>query len=291
MNEPAPRVIFLHIGKTAGSTLRQVIRRNYRASEILKAQVPGGPREATLQHITRFPEQRRASARLVMGHTIYGIHEMLPGPSTYITVVRDPFKLILSQYLFVLRRPQHRLHGRVTSGGMSLVDYVRNGLSPELDNGQTRAIAGDISTPIGQCNEDMLRTAKRNIEAHFSVAGVTEWFDEMLIVLRNCLGWSHLCYVRANVAPDPISIKELPTEAVRLVEERTALDRELYAFIRRLFQDQVAAITGFDRQLRRLRRLNRVYRPWGSLTYSIPKRARLRLRRREAAPGLASPRS
>jgi hypothetical protein len=284
-----PKVIFLHIGKTAGSTLRQVIRRNYRASEILKAQIPGGAREATLEYFARIPAPRRAAALLVMGHTIYGIHELLPRPATYITVVRDPIKLILSQYLFVLRRPHHRLHESVTSSGMSLADYIRSGVSLEMDNGQTRAIAGDTSTPYGQCTEEMLRTAQRNIETHFAVAGLTERFDETLIALRHALGWSHLCYVRANVSPERVSVKDLPQETTRLIEERTALDIELYGFIRRRFQGQIATIPRFDRQLRRLRSLNSLYRPWGSLTYSIPKGIRLRVRRRETSPGLATP--
>ena len=280
----SPAVIFLHLGKTAGSTLRQVIRRNYRSHEILKAQLPREAREATLEAFARIPAERRASARLVMGHTIFGIHELLPQPSTYITVVRDPFKLVPSQYLYVLRRPHHRLHERVTSSDMSLADYIRSGISLEMDNGQTRAIAGDTSTPFGECTEDMLRTAQRNVEAHFAVAGLTDRFDEMLIALRHAVGWSHLCYVRANVSPDRVSTKDLPRETVRLIEEHMVLDVELYDFIRRRFDEQIAGIPRFDQYLRRLRALNKLYRPWGLMTYSMPKRTLLKLRRREKRP-------
>jgi hypothetical protein len=283
IREPgSPTVIFLHLGKTAGSTLRQVLRRNYTARETLKADRPGMPREGTLDDFARLPMARRNSARLVIGHTIFGIHEMLPQPSTYVTMVRDPFKLVLSQYRFVLRRPHHRLHETVTSRGLSLVDYIRSGISKEMDNGQTRAIAGDTSTPFGQCTEDMLRTAQRNIEEYFVVTGVTERFDETLLLLRRALAWSHLCYVRANVSPSGASLEELPRDTVRLIEEHTALDRELYAFVRQRFDETISRLPSFDRELQRFRTLNRLYGPWGWLTYSIPKRSLLRLKRREA---------
>jgi hypothetical protein len=280
----SPTVIFLHIGKTAGSTLRQVIRRNYRSADILKAQRPGGPREATLEDFARIPESRRAVARLVMGHTIFGVHELVPGPSTYVTVVREPVKLVLSQYRFVLRRPYHRFHQRVTSQGMGLADYIRSGMSIEVDNGQTRAIAGDTSTPFGQCTEEMLRRAKRNIEEYFSVAGLTERFDETLLLFREALGWTHLCYVRANVSPDRSS-SNLPTEAAALIEEHTALDRELYGFVRQRFEAALAEVPDFDRKLHRFRRMNALYRPWGLLTQALPKQMILKIRGKESAVG------
>lgn len=275
-----PTVIFLHLGKTAGSTLRQIISRNYGAPDTLKAGRQGLPREETLEDFARIPDSRRASARLVFGHTVFGIHELLPKPSTYITLLRDPFKLVLSQYRFVRRQPHHRFHQIVSSRQMSLADYIRSGISMEMDNGQTRAIAGDTSTPFGQCTEDMLQRAQQNIDAFFSVAGLTERFDETLILLREVLGWSHLSYLPANVSPDRMSLEDLPQDTVRLIEEHMALDRELYSFVRRRFDQAISAIPDFDRELRRFQRLNRLYRPWREMTYSMPKRMFLRLRAR-----------
>jgi Galactose-3-O-sulfotransferase len=272
-------VIFLHLGKTAGSTLRQVMRRNFSPREILRADRHGRPREEALNDFARVPIDVRASARLIVGHTIFGIHELLPQPSTYITMVRDPLALVVSQYRFILRRPGHRLHRQVARAGMSLADYVRSGLSVEADNGQTRAIAGDTSTLFGACTEEMLRIALANIDRHFAVAGLTERFDESLLLLRETLGWRHLCYVRANVAPDRTGPRDLPAETRRLIDEHTELDRELYGRVRDRLRGQMAAVSGFDRRLARFRAVNRLYRPWGLLTYSMPKQARLRLRR------------
>jgi hypothetical protein len=153
-------------------------------------------------------------------------------------------------------------------------------MSMEMDNGQTRAIAGDTSTPFGQCTEDMLRTAQRNIEASFSAAGLTERFDETLILLREALGWSHLCYVAANVSPRRLTLEDLPQDTVRLIEEHMSLDRELYGFIRRRFDEAISAIPNFDRELNRFQGLNRLYQPWRAMTYSMPKRMFLTLRRR-----------
>jgi hypothetical protein len=174
-----PTVIFLHIGKTAGTTLRQVMRRNVPAARTLVVRVRGGSREETVDRFASLPEEERAA------------HRHVPRPSTYVSMLRKPMSLVLSQYRFVLRTPGHRHHELVTSKGMSLEDYIRSGVSIEMDNSQTRAIAGDRATPYGACTDAMLETAKRNLE-DFAVVGLTERFDESLVLLGKRFGWTRL---------------------------------------------------------------------------------------------------
>ncbi len=46
---------------------------------------------------------------------------------------------------------------------MSLEEYVASGFAHEMDNSQTRALAGDIGTPYGGNPPELLETAKRNV--------------------------------------------------------------------------------------------------------------------------------
>src|SRR5438128_9800911 len=109
-------LIFLHIGKTAGSTLRTVIHRNYSSSDVslIRSEPEAGSerprRERTVRDFAGLPEEVRARPRVFEGHIIFGIHEYVPHPSTYITILRDPVKLAVSQYNYVRRRQDHRLH-------------------------------------------------------------------------------------------------------------------------------------------------------------------------------------
>ena len=284
-----PTVIFLHIGKTAGTTLRQVLRRNFRASQVMLVRVHGRPREETLDRFAALPEAMRARPRLLVGHTVYGLHEFVPRPSVYISMVRKPFSLVLSQYRFVLRTPGHRHHEIVTSKRMSIGDYVKSGISMEMDNSQTRAIAGDRSTPFGGCSNEMLETAKRHIDRSFAVVGLTERFDESLILLRKMFGWSKLHYVSANVAPrEPLEISD---EVRDLIEEHNRLDNELYLYVDERFDEASARYPTFEEELIRFQRANARYRPLGNLMHTVPRSlsTKLGLRRvlsRTSAPSI-----
>lgn len=266
-----PTVIFLHIGKTAGTTMRQVLRRNFRTSEVMVIRVRGRAREETLHGFGELPTEVRTRPRLIMGHTIFGLHEHVPRPSTYITIVRKPSSLVLSQYRFVLRTPGHRHHEVVTSKGMSIADYIRSGLSLEMDNSQTRAISGDLSTPYGECTDAMLDRAKRNLDESFSVAGLTERFEETLILLQKTFGWSHLHYVRANVAPQGRSV-EITDGERDLIDGHNRLDNALYAHVGERFEQAMRSYPSFEHDFARFKRTNALYRPWGVLTHTYPQR-------------------
>lgn len=266
-----PTVIFLHIGKTAGTTMRQVLRRNFRSPDVMVIRVRGRAREETLERFGELPAEVRAHPRLIMGHTIFGLHEHVPRPSTYITIVRRPSRLVQSQYRFVLRTPGHRHHEVVTSQRMGIADYIKSGLSLEMDNSQTRAIAGDLSTPYGECTDVMLERAKQNLDESFSVAGLTERFEETLILLQKRFGWSHLHYIRANVAPQGPSV-EITDEARDLIDEHNRLDNALYAHVSERFDEALRSYPSFERDLARYKRTNAMYRPWGALTHTYPQR-------------------
>lgn len=273
-----PTVIFLHIGKTAGTTLRRVLRRNFSSSDVMVVRARGRSRTETLPEFAKLPEADRARPRLIMGHTVFGLHELVPRPSTYVSMVRKPKSLVLSQYTFVQRTEGHRHHEEVVRRGMSLEDYIGSGLSLEMDNSQTRAIAGDLDTPFGACTDEMLERAKRNIEHHFAVVGITERFDESLVLMQHAFGWRRINYVRANVAPG--KRPEPSEEALRLIEEHNRLDIELYRWVGERFDAAIAADSGFAASYARFERSNSLYKPWGNLTYTLPQRVYTRLRDR-----------
>jgi hypothetical protein len=269
-------IIFLHIGKTAGSTLRKILHRNIPRSRTLLVQIPQRRdtlrprREATVEAFASMPEIVRAHARLIEGHMIFGIHRFVPGPSTYITVLRNPVALAVSQYRYVMRTPGHRLHDMVTSEAMSLEDYVRSGISLEVDNGQTRAISGDASTPFGECSEAMLDTAKHHLDEWFGVVGLTERFDESLVLLGETFGWRRLSYVPVKVAP---KVREVaPDHVLRFLAEQNRFDAALYEHARDRFERAIEGSPTFAADLRRFRRRNAAYRPVGTIAYTLPQR-------------------
>jgi hypothetical protein len=80
----------------------------------------------------------------------------------------------------------------------------------------------------------MLDEAKRNVEEQFSVVGLTERFDESVVLLGQAFGWQNLVYEPVNVWESPPPA-ELPPETLRRIEDENWLDRELYEFAKQRF--------------------------------------------------------
>lgn len=231
-------IIFLHIPKTAGTTLHRIIERQYSADRIHSF---GSDAQGAVRDFKSMPEARRAEIKVLKGHMAFGLHEFLPQPSAYIGMLRHPTERVVSYYYHILRNPGHYLHQHVVSHQLSLKDVVSGELTPDLDNGQVRLVSGVWNeVPCGSCFPRMLDQAKRNVEEHFAVMGLVEEFDASLMLLMRAFGWRwyNLLYVRANVAPDRPTRQDLSQDTLAVIRQYNELDLALYDFARDAFEAQ-----------------------------------------------------
>jgi hypothetical protein len=254
------RVIFLHVPKAAGSSLQRILDYQYKPTNTFSIS-----RSRTVEEFKQLPRERREKIRLLKGHMYFGLHEFLPSPSTYITVLRDPVDRIISLYYFVLQSPHHSHHKLVTSQNMSLEDYFYSGRKRQLNNGQTRLLSGIDSTVIdfGQCSTAMLESAKKNLQEHFLVFGITERFDETLILMKRALGWKNPFYVKHNVTKDRPSKENVSRDILDLIKKYNELDIELYNYAKKMFEERISQQgDSFEKELSMFQHLNKVYRPY-----------------------------
>ena len=220
-------LIFLHIPKTAGTTLNRIIEWQYSPFAIFTMD-PYRIR-ATAERFKRLPEARRRRLQVVRGHLFYGIHEFLPQGATYITMLRDPVARVLSAYYFVLRRPLNPLHRKLKRERLGVEDCLR--LFPDRQNLQCRFIAGVEDAAIS--NERLLDLAKENLAKSFSVVGICERFEESLILFSKTFGWEVPFYKNQKVAK---SRPKVEPKLVDLIREHNRLDVELYEFGKKMFE-------------------------------------------------------
>jgi hypothetical protein len=189
---------------------------------------------------------------------LYGLHEHLPPPTCYITLLRDPVERAISHYYYVLRRPEHDLHAEVVSRRMSLEEYADRASPAELRDGQTRMIAGlGDSAPL---SVEALEIAKEHLTRHFAVAGLTERFDESLLIMQKRFGWRNVFYLRRNVAPNRPPERVISPASRQVIRERNPLDAALHQFAGEQLERQVqAAGPSFQWDLRQFRVANRLY--------------------------------
>lgn len=233
--ETRQTVIFLHIPKTAGNTLNDIMKRQYEPQAVFSLRAQHTQRVDAFKQL---PEARKRTIQVLAGHVRFGLHQDLPQPSTYITLLRDPVERVISHYYYVLRRPDHYLHETVTSQNMTLQDYVSSGICSELNNDQTKILAGiEHKIAFGQCPPEMLAMAKHNIHNYFTLVGFTERFDETVILLKQRLGWHMPFYKKnRNVTKNRPLRHEIAKATLALIEHYNTLDLELYQYAHEQFE-------------------------------------------------------
>lgn len=255
-------LVFLHIPKTAGTTLRPVVTGHYADAEADDEpelelwegivydrgegffKPPGGnpipPYAATaLEH---------HDVRAVVGHFSFGVHRLARRSARYMTFLRDPVDRVTSLYFHFTTwkpdesRPEVWFPGdgdRPFTDETTLEEFVTSYALRELDNDQTRRVSG-IEPPFGDCTRDMLDVAKRNIEEHFAVVGLTERFDESVALASHVLGWTpEIGYLPQLVNEARIPVSDISLAAREAILERNELDHELYRFAQDRFQGAV----------------------------------------------------
>lgn len=220
-------VIFLHIPKTAGTTLASSLQWNYPPHATRHVDLFGKP-----EKIQEFSREDLSQVRLLHGHIAYGIHEYLPVPTRYVTVVREPVARVVSAYKFILNLERHGLHEQVVKDQIGLEEFIETFWVDKRISRQTRLLCDRHDGPL---DDDALEEAKHNLTG-FWVVGLTERFEETFALLRRKLRLRLPFYATRNVGrPIPVSDR-----AVELIRGRERYDLGLYEFASDLFDRQIA---------------------------------------------------
>lgn len=245
--------ILAHIPKTAGSTLVQVMQRQFRADEVLAYE---GLMCAL--NIVDFPDRAAAGLtgiRCVMGHLPFGVHAAIGRPVEYLTMLRDPVEWTLSFYSFIKEqmallpddgiRPQRVVFSEVQR--MSLDEFIDFLDRIAMANLQTRFLSGhlDVRKPLPPYEplppEALTQAEMALFDGHMTF-GLTEQFDLSLLLFKRRLGWRNIYYQRVNVTGRRLARTQVPEATLARILDLQQLDARLYAtaqqgFVRALRQE------------------------------------------------------
>ena len=265
--------LFLHIPKTGGTTLKNCIYHQYKADEYYESEegclvdgiyyYPGGfhkePHAAIPAQVIQ--ALKRYDIRAVVGHFSFGMHTYVKRPWTYVTLLRNPVDRVISLYYsccaYHIRGDKSTQPHEIVSSDISIEDFVLHSSCREADNDQTRRISG-LEPEFGACSLSTLDKAKDNLRRYFSVVGVTEYFDETVILIKRTLGWARApYYLPSLVNKDRPATAGLPQKSINTILEHNELDTKLYEFAKELLYERIADQgPDFDREVRRFQALN-----------------------------------
>lgn len=236
MAKHSNHLIYIHIPKTGGSTLQGIINREYGIKNVFNVK----SNRQTKSYIDLSIEDKK-KYYILKGHMAFGHHKSFPEPNkvSYFTMLRHPVKRIISNYYFILKQENHRLHKTLVEGNYTLKKYVESGIIANTENAQVRLLSDNIDAPHGGCTKAMLSIAKQNIIDRFSVAGINELFDESLLLLQQHYNWKTPYYTRKNVTGHGVSVKDLDKETLQTIEKFNALDIELYDWAKTRLKKQI----------------------------------------------------
>jgi hypothetical protein len=261
-----PAMIFLHIPKTGGMTLYEIIKDNIPEDETFTIPANG---EDLFKELS--PEERERY-RCIMGHAMFGIHEYISRPFYYLTFIRNPADRLRSQYYHALGASGGGISRTIREGGMSFEDFVRSDMNV-LYNYQTRMIAGKAAIKSlhkkykGRFRDKIVRftapellvKAKRNINVFFRVVGVVERYDESLIVLSKKIGLKNIFYRKVNVTKSKPEARQISEDIRDIILEKNKLDMKLYEFANRLLDQEIKSYgINFYKDLKTFKLHNRV---------------------------------
>lgn len=261
------RIAFVHIAKTAGTSLRSYLVKRFGANDTLELDNDSLMRLA--RDLAQAPtpssdEVRRfRRARLVVGHFPLSFAQMLPGRLRIITMLREPRARLLSVYYFlkahrperVMAEPNVALRGMMLAAqALSLREFLETDVLQvrfNTDNVQLRLLAPPLlplpSFFMPQLTPGIVGSARTAL-AGLAGFGLQERYRESLLMLSESLGLEPPeAFGAENVLSDreahdpdmrPIEREAITPAIQTLLDEHTAQEREFHAFAVELFEQR-----------------------------------------------------
>ncbi len=209
-------LLFEHVPKTAGSTFQKILYSHYSPDRIFRI-YPGAYEKNAKKYIEEFrnmsPEER-GGFDLILGHGAFPVYECVVGNCIGITVLRDPIERVISHYYYVRRTPKNKDFEKAKD--MDLCEYAMS--IKQLENGYTRIFSRLTLDEVNKNPERALSLAKQNLKEYFSVIGLTERFDETILLVMRKLGWDQLpFYQSVNVTSNRLKQNDIPEDTLQLI--------------------------------------------------------------------------
>lgn len=253
MNEH--RICFVHMPKSAGTSITEVLENNYDADKIIDC--------VFMHDYLQHSKESLGDYMLYKGHVHYDFAlANFPQETKYVTVLRDPVERVLSQYYFVRQTPDSFLDNQ------SLVPEQRKAIELSKNKGIRDFLLSDLpnirhSTRNLQLrvlldktwfhqnegqSELIVEKAMQTLES-FDCVGVQEFIPFFILEICNIFGFEYSAVPRVNVnsnrkAEHDRLAKHEQEDVLEIIKRYNAEEIIVYHLIKKRIQDRVNLLVG-----------------------------------------------
>jgi len=229
---------YIHLFKTAGTTLESILSRQYGMNAVMKFGSVSDTADR-LREFSTWPGEYQRQIKAFMGHCSFDQRSLFPQDTTFFTVIRHPVDRMISEYYFILESPEIVHYPKVVGQKMTLSDFMLSGIHNSLDNYQTKYLSSLKNPGFGVYSKDLLEDAKNNLKNKLVFTGLTERFDESVILMKRLFGWKMPYYLRERVTRNRPRRDDIPSSDIAVLQEYNRMDLELYDYAVKLFDQEV----------------------------------------------------
>ncbi len=228
------QLCFLHIGKTAGTSLQHALFESLHDAAIFHESLPNFDRASAAE---------LAINDLVIGHFMYQHVAKLRTDRFLFSFLRDPIERVISTYHFLRTdSPVEEYSRRAIEAAkvLTLQEFLLcddPGVRMVTENFQAKTLAYDIRPEYQAAILDLQSEAERNL-ATFDFVGIVEYFPESMAALSEKLG-STLAPKKLNVTRARAKAPAASSDEIELIRQLNAVDMALYAAARDRFERTV----------------------------------------------------
>ncbi len=227
------KIIFTHIPKTAGTTIRDILENQYRSNSIALVYSQENI-QYTLNNLLA------SNNKVIMGHFRHP-NFITPTNILFLTFLREPVKRIISHYNYV-SNSKDKVHIALMQKASTIQEFVQ---LESQQNLQTKYLSGLSNEDFAKAPQAALAKAKENIDSY--MVGITERFDESIVFFKEKLNWKKPYYTTINKSKKRTT--NYDTQTQELISSCNSLDIELYTYALDKFENQLSLLTNFDEKL------------------------------------------
>lgn len=252
MAYPSSKLFFLHIPKTAGTTLNAIFAQNFAPESIFS--VYEYEEQQKLENLT--PKESDAIA-LIQGHILIRDFDALfknQANFSIITFLRSPVERVISEYAFLKTWPHSQLYTFLNENNISLQEYIESD-APQLRFRGKNAMVCSLCGFSAHGDKAMLESAQKNL-VRCAMFGITERFNESLLLMQKQFGLTNIFYERKNVrsAAQKVTVEKSTYECI---QNHNALDIALYEFAVQKFSERIERLgSSFAKEIQLYEKLN-----------------------------------